>query len=71
MRLLRWLPPLLAVLALTGCAAPQNTLAQDLAWERWRQCSPDKYPGMMLDRITPDGAVYMLTMGPGASMWSA
>ena len=69
MRSLRWFPPLLAVLTLAGCAAPQNTLAQDLAWERWRQCSPDKYPGMMLDRITPDGTVYMLTMGPGASMW--
>lgn len=27
------------LLVLAGCAAMKNTLAQDLAWERWKQCA--------------------------------
>jgi len=45
------LPVAAAILA--GCAAAQNTPAQDLAWERWRVC--DHYAAITLERIDPDG----------------
>src|SRR5437870_5843146 len=41
------------MLFLSACAA--STLAQDLAWERWRQCSG--YPAIRLKEIRPDGTV--------------
>jgi hypothetical protein len=36
MRPLPTLALLLIVAALAGCAGAQNTLAQDLAWDRWK-----------------------------------
>jgi hypothetical protein len=46
------------VLPLAGCAAMQNTLAQDLAWERWKQC--DNIPGVTLKEIKTDGQIWVL-----------
>jgi hypothetical protein len=66
---MKFLVVALAIVAFFGCAGIQMTLAQELAWERWKQCGPDKFPGMTLDRITPDGNVYILTTGPGMSQW--
>jgi hypothetical protein len=41
---------------LSACASSQNTLAQDLAWERWEQC---RVGGVVLNRITPDGRIWV------------
>ncbi len=46
-------------LLLSACASLQNTLAQDLAWERWEQC---KVGGVVLSRITPDGRIWVTYM---------
>jgi CTP:molybdopterin cytidylyltransferase MocA len=43
---------LVAVMA-AGCANAPNTLAQDLAWERWEVC--DHFAAMTLERIDLDG----------------
>lgn len=43
----------------------QNTLAQDLAWERWKQC--DNIPGVTLKEIKTDGQIWVLytdNLGP-------
>lgn len=48
------LPVLMAMLA--ACASMGNTLAQDLAWERWEKC---KVGGIVLSRITPDGRIWV------------
>lgn len=70
MRSFLWLSPLLALLALAGCAATQNTLAQDLAWDRWRSC--DRFATVKLQRIEPDGRVWVEYAGPGeVALWSA
>jgi hypothetical protein len=47
-----------AAVVLAGCAATQNTLAQDLAWERWKQC--DNIPGVTLKEIKTDGQIWVL-----------
>lgn len=52
--------PMLAVFALlallaSGCASGGNTLAQDLAWERWNKCNDGS---MRLLRIESDGNVW-------------
>ena len=48
------LPVLMAVLA--ACASMGNTLAQDLAWERWEKC---RVGGIVLSHITPDGRIWV------------
>src|SRR5258706_2805398 len=53
----RW-SVLVVLILLTGCAIPQNTLAQDLAWERWRAC--DHFASVQLDRISPDGQIWAM-----------
>ena len=44
---------LIVVTTAAGCATARNTLAQDLAWERWRAC--DRFSTIALDRIDLDG----------------
>lgn len=43
---------------LTGCAATQNTVAQDLAWERWQKCN--HFRGITLKDIKSDGQIWVL-----------
>lgn len=43
-------------LLLAGCASMGNTLAQDLAWERWKKC--DRFPGITLKEIRADGQIW-------------
>lgn len=52
----------LATMLTQGCGATQRTLAQDLAWERWTQCST-RHPGMTLQKIDPDGRVWVIFGG--------
>jgi hypothetical protein len=59
MRLFPTLAILFCVAALAGCAATQNTLAQDLAWERWKACEPKFTPHVTLAYIRLDGQVYV------------
>ena len=47
-----WLP-IVGLLALSACLS--NTLAQDLAFERWQQCST--YPTVTLKEVRTDGQV--------------
>ena len=60
MALGRW-PLSLAVglLLLGGCASARNTLAQDLAFERWEKCR-DQAQGINLQRITADGQLWVI-----------
>jgi hypothetical protein len=51
-------------LLLSGCASAQNSLAQDLAWERWEQC---RVGGVNLSRITPDGRIWVTYMADHTS----
>lgn len=44
-----------------GCATP-NTLAQDLAWERWRKCEGVGTTG--LQEIRPDGQIWFWYKSP-------
>jgi hypothetical protein len=44
------------LLLLAGCAV-HNTLAQDLAYERWQQCA-GKYPTLKLKEIRTDGQIW-------------
>ena len=46
------------LLFLTGCAAFRPTLAQDLAAERFRECSTS-FPHMLLDRVDADGRIWI------------
>src|SRR5262249_26469859 len=41
---------------LVGCGQARNTLAQDLAWERWQQC---KGSAVQLKEIRPDGRIWV------------
>src|SRR5258705_6621333 len=67
----RFLPHGVAVLLLlTGCASMQNTVAQDLAWERWRKCN--HFRGINLKDIKPDGQIWVwVTDGGEQSAWRA
>jgi hypothetical protein len=57
------------VFFLSGCSGPvRNTLAQDLAWERWHQCSA-KYPTIQLKEIRQDGQIWLWHYG--GSDWAA
>jgi len=44
---------LLVMAAAAGCAAARNTLAQELAWERWGACN--HFSTVTLDRVELDG----------------
>ena len=46
------------LLCLTGCASMQNTVAQDLAWERWRKCD-QLNTGVRLKEIRTNGDVWV------------
>lgn len=48
-----------AALLAAGCAGLSNTPAQDLAWERWKQC--DKFPTITLKDIKPNGEIWIWT----------
>src|SRR2546423_498299 len=57
---------LLAVLvcvAVAGCAAFRNTLAQDQALERWQMCQ-GKAPDVTLKEVRPDGQIWFLYSSP-------
>jgi hypothetical protein len=49
----------LAIATLAGCAGAQNTLAQDLAWDRWKACEPKFTPHVTLAYIRLDGQVFV------------
>jgi hypothetical protein len=55
----RHLASALAAVALlaSGCASTGNTLAQDLAWERWHKCN--HFSGLTLNRIDRDGKIWV------------
>jgi hypothetical protein len=58
------------LLLLVGCAATQNTVAQDLAWERWRKCN--HFRGINLKDIKPDGQIWVWQSDGGEiSAWRA
>lgn len=46
-----------ALTALVACATIKNTPAQDLAWERWKEC--DKFPQITLKEIRADGQIWV------------
>jgi hypothetical protein len=47
----------LLVLVASGCASGGNTLAQELAWERWNKCN--SFPGLRLNRIDSAGQIWV------------
>ncbi len=55
--------PILMIFA-SACASVGNTLAQDLALERWEQC---RVGGVVLQRITPDGRIWVTYTGDHGS----
>ncbi len=58
------------LLILGGCAAMQNTVAQDLAWERWRKCN--HFRGINLKDIKPDGQIWVwVSDGGEQTAWRA
>src|SRR5437867_10221916 len=60
MSLGRWsLSLAVGLLLLGGCASARNTLAQDLAFERWEKCR-DQAQGINLQRITADGQLWVI-----------
>ena len=64
--LLRGFPILLL---LAGCASMGNTLAQDLAWERWQKCN--HFRGIRLKEIKTDGQIWVwVDDGGERSAWS-
>lgn len=58
----------LVVASMTACAALKPTLAQDLAHERFQQCS-DQFPHMRLERIDPDGQIWARAADGGFGQW--
>ncbi len=46
-----------------GCASTGNTLAQDLAWERWQKCTQE-VPGPWISEIRADGQIWYYYRGP-------
>jgi hypothetical protein len=54
------------VVTFWGCATTQNTLAQDLAWERAEKCK--RVANIQINRVEPDGRIwYQHTSGGGAA----
>ena len=58
--------PLAAILLLAGCGSMTNTLAQDLAWERWKKC--DHFNNVVLQRIEFDGRIWVETRNGNADL---
>lgn len=56
----------LAVALLAGCASMQNTLTQDLAYERWDMCKA-RFPDAQLNRVEPDGRLWFTYTSPSAA----
>ena len=50
---------LVLIFAITGCAATQTTLAQELAWDHWKKC--DHFPTITLKEIRTDGQIVVWT----------
>jgi hypothetical protein len=68
----RWLVrPLAVFLLFAGCGSMSNTLAQDLAWERWKKC--DHFNNVALQRIELDGRIWVETRNGNADLapWQA
>lgn len=42
---------------LTGCGAARMTLAQEMAWDQWKQC--DHFAGVQLKDIRQDGQIWV------------
>jgi hypothetical protein len=63
MRLLSPLALLPIVSVVAGCAAAQNTLAQDLAWARVQSCK--RFSTVNVDRVDPNGTVWVSYQSPG------
>jgi hypothetical protein len=62
------LAPVAVALVVSACASTGNTLAQDLAWERWHRCRG--IPGVELKEIRPDGQIWVLyTSHSGMRQW--
>ena len=58
------------LLLLAGCASMQNTVAQDLAWERWRKCN--HFRTISLKEIKTDGSIWVWAgETPELSAWRA
>ena len=49
----------IAAVLFAGCAAAQNSLAQEMAWERWKKC--DRFPTVTLKEIRTDGQIWVWT----------
>lgn len=45
------------LLLMGGCASMQNTVAQDLAWERWKKCN--HFRSITLKEIKTDGTIWV------------
>jgi len=54
---------LLALPAVTGCAVPRNTAAQDRALEAWSRCR-DRFPTTLLKEVRADGQIAFLYRSP-------
>lgn len=61
MRTLHWLMLGTALVALAGCATMPTTVAQELAWERWKMC--DRFPTVTLKEVRTDGQIWVWTTG--------
>jgi hypothetical protein len=55
-------PQLVLFLFVTGCAAMQDTLAQDLAWQRVEKCKGIG-SSLQVTRVDPDGRIWYQTVG--------
>src|SRR5260370_27594290 len=55
-------------LFVAGCASAGNTLAQELAWQRWEKCK--HFRTITLKEIKTDGQIWVWTQyGPDFSAW--
>jgi hypothetical protein len=52
---------LLLALALGGCAAAQNTRAQDIVWAAYQVCHAQVPNNIQIDRVQPDGGYWWRT----------
>ena len=59
----RMLLAVLVCVAVAGCAAFRNTLAQDQALERWQMCQ-GKAPDVTLKEVRPDGQSWFFYSSP-------
>ena len=48
---------LVLLIGLAGCGMTRMTLAQEMAWDQWKQC--DNFPGIQLKEIRPDGQIWV------------